>query len=471
MKGMQRALLASAAAFVVVGGAQAADLPTRKGAAAAEYVKVCHVDGGAGFVIPGSDTCLKISGSVLAQVEAGTLTQQYNWAGNGGTSETALAKGASTASRNGLGYTTRGVLNFDTTTNTAYGPLQAHIGVNLDYGSGFDSYNANTAYIDKGYLTWAGLTAGKASSFFSMIGAGYGTADIFSPDRRDENEPLLLAYTATFGGGFSATISLEDPVLQGPSSTQAYPSPAPGYYTLAGSDEFIAGDSTYQGQRAPDIVAALDLSQSWGSAHLGGVAHDVNMVENYDAAGTTLNTWGWAIDGGLKFNLPMLGDSSDSIQLQGSYSQNAVWYSGIPDGMWFENGQVNGNGVAMPVADSYYVTAGSNAGHWATPTAWALTAIGEYHIGSTFAVDPEVSYGQINWSGLGSGGQLSPNSQSWIGGAVFHWDPVAHLDFSLELLYQTTHQSMPTGYVATSGVPWQANTDGLAGRIGVTRDF
>ncbi|HEY1940921.1 MAG TPA: porin [Roseiarcus sp.] len=464
--------MASAAALVVVGGARAADLPIRKGTPAAEYVKVCHVDGAAGFVIPGSDTCLKISGSLLAQVEAGNLTQQYAWAGNGGTSETALAKGASTASRSSIGYTARGILNFDTATNTAYGPLQAHIGVFFDYGSGFDSYNADTAYIDKGYLTWAGLTAGKAASFFSMLGAGYGTADIFSPDRRDENEPLLLAYTATFGGGFAATISLEDPVLQGPSSTAIPAGSAPsGYYTLAGVDEFIAGNSTYQGQRSPDIVAALDLQQGWGGAHLAGVAHQVNMVETYDAAGSTLNTWGWAIDGGLKFNLPMLGDPSDNVQLQGSYSQNAVWYSGIPDGMWFENGQVNGNGVMMPVADSYYVTAGSNSGRWATPTAWALTAIGEYHLGPNFAIDPEVSYGEITWSGLGSGGQLSPDSESWIGGAVFHWDPVAHLDFDLELLYQTTHQSQPGGFVTAGGVPWQANTSGLAGRLSVTRDF
>ena len=471
MKGLQRAFLASAATLVVVGGAQAADLPTRKGTPAAEYVKVCHVDGTAGFIIPGSDTCLKISGSVMAQVEAGNLSQQYSWAGNRGTSQTALTQGATTASRNALGYTARGTLNFDTTTSTAYGPLEAHLGVYFDYGSGFDSYNANTAYINQGYVNWAGITAGKAPSFFSMIGAGYGTADIFSPDRRDENQPLLLAYTATFGGGFSATISLEDPVLNGPSSTQTYPSPTPGYYTMAGADEFIAGNSTYQGQRAPDIVAALDLQQGWGSAHLGGVAHDVNMVEDYDASGNTLNKWGWALDGGLKFNLPMLGDSSDSVQLQGSYSQNAVWYSGIPDGMWFENGQVNGNGVMMPVADSYYVTSGSNSGRWATPTAWAVTAIGEYHIGSTFAIDPEISYGQLTWNGLGTGGQLSPNSESWIGGAVFHWDPVAHLDFDIELLYQSTHQAQPTGFIAAGGVPWQANSNGLAGRFAVTRDF
>ena len=40
---MKSLLLGSAATLVVVAGAQAADLPTRKGAPAAEYVKVCKI--------------------------------------------------------------------------------------------------------------------------------------------------------------------------------------------------------------------------------------------------------------------------------------------------------------------------------------------------------------------------------------------------------------------------------------------
>ncbi len=64
---MKSILLGSAAGLVAVAAAQAADLPTRK-SAPAEYVKVCNVGGMAGFVLPGSDTCFKISGSVIAQV-------------------------------------------------------------------------------------------------------------------------------------------------------------------------------------------------------------------------------------------------------------------------------------------------------------------------------------------------------------------------------------------------------------------
>src|ERR1700736_264979 len=78
MHKLELALLASAAAIVTVAGAQAADLPTRK-SAPAEYVKVCNVGGMAGFVIPGSDACLKIGGYISAQVAAGNTKKGYYW--------------------------------------------------------------------------------------------------------------------------------------------------------------------------------------------------------------------------------------------------------------------------------------------------------------------------------------------------------------------------------------------------------
>jgi hypothetical protein len=448
-------LLGSAASVVVFASAQAADLPTRKGEPTAEYVKVCRIDGIAGFVIPGSDTCLKITGYAMAQVEAGNLTQQYAWAGANG-SEKSLALGASTASRNAIGYATRAEVELIAKTNTAYGILTSDVDMQYNYGSGYDNFGAGTGFLNHAYLNWAGITAGKANSFFSFFGAGPAWADIFSPDRQTYNQPLLLAYTATFGGGLSATISLEDPVLAGPSA---------GEPPLAGTDEEIIANSSYLGQRSPDIVASVDLMQGWGGAHLSGVAHNVYMTD-----GTyNLNTWGYAIDGGLKVNLPMIGEG-DNIELQGVWSRNAVWYSGISDAMFGENGQVNGNGVMMPVADAF-----SNLnGTWATPTAWSLTAISELHFGPLFSIDPEISYANLTWSGLSGAmsGALSTDSQSWIVGAIGHWDPVAHLDFSLELLYQTTHQSMPAAYTVPAGdVPWKATTDGIESRLAITRDF
>ena len=70
-------LLSAAAGIVTVASAQAADLPTKKAAPAAEYVKICTVGGITGFVLPGSDTCMKIGGYITGQFEGGNLKDQY----------------------------------------------------------------------------------------------------------------------------------------------------------------------------------------------------------------------------------------------------------------------------------------------------------------------------------------------------------------------------------------------------------
>src|SRR5579859_4854724 len=109
---MKSILLGSAAGVVAVAAAQAADLPTRK-AAPAEYVKICNVCGMAGWILPGSDTCFKISGYITGQVEAGNLQQGYSWGlGTGkATGTTTVSKsggtgafGAGTNERNSFGW-------------------------------------------------------------------------------------------------------------------------------------------------------------------------------------------------------------------------------------------------------------------------------------------------------------------------------------------------------------------------------
>ena len=60
-------------------------------------------------------------------------------------------------------------------------------------------------------MTWAGITAGKAESFFSFIGGGDNYEQHLLSRPKGFNEPLLLAYTASFGGGFTATLSAQSP--------------------------------------------------------------------------------------------------------------------------------------------------------------------------------------------------------------------------------------------------------------------
>ncbi|MCJ2132496.1 porin, partial [Methylobacterium sp. J-026] len=216
MKLLKGSLLGSAAAFAAVGAAHAADLPVKK-AVPVEYVRVCNAYGAGFFYIPGTDTCLRISGR--ARFEGGYMTSNSRAAGNGDTS----------------GYQGRMRINLDARTQTAYGTLRAFVrldaGARTGYsgvgqsgtqqrigqayaGIGTDSFGRDSQFVnvDKAFIQFAGMTAGRASSFFDFYahdfefaGATAGS-DVFSTN--------LLAYTATVGNGLSATISIEDPVFR-----------------------------------------------------------------------------------------------------------------------------------------------------------------------------------------------------------------------------------------------------------------
>src|ERR1700742_4799428 len=58
-------LLGFAAGLVSLGAASAADLPMAK-SEPVEYVKICTAFGPGFFYIPGTDTCLQISGQIRA---------------------------------------------------------------------------------------------------------------------------------------------------------------------------------------------------------------------------------------------------------------------------------------------------------------------------------------------------------------------------------------------------------------------
>ncbi len=550
---MKSIMLGSAAGIVAVASAQAADLPTRK-AAPVEYVKVCNVGGITGWTLPGSDTCVKISGYMTGHYIDGNLSNQFNDAGaatsaaatalnpfapshlsqtlmvqggdtaqpifNGGTvpitiGGTTFAPGAKLGitlpnqqnaifNRDAQGWNIRANLGFDFASNTAYGPLIGHMDFNSDLGSGLDSPRGSFTYVNTGYVTWAGITAGKAQSFYSFIGGGDNWNNFFSPDQKGFNEPILFAYTASFGGGFTATLAAQSQGTNGASGggTNLNGSYSDGTNNL-GTGAYtggIAGPTTFGGQRWPDIVGALHLKQGWGEAQVSGVIHNVNVRDyNYYASDTcgisglatcsaSEGKVGWGVDAGVKFNLQGWGGlfaAGDDIISTGSYTQNAVWYSGLPDAQNGENGQVNGNGQPMYMSDAYF---NPLTNQWATPRAWSASTLIEHHWTPTFYTDLEGSIGGIQWSGqngsvLTAGGpigtgQISPHAFTWLVGADIGWNPVTNLNFDLELMYQHVTQDAPSGNIGTiyntgAFVPgaWEGDSSGFQGRLRVTRYF
>ena len=79
---------------------------------------------------------------------------------------------------------------------------------------GIDQFGRDQQHVnaDKAFIQFAGLTAGRASSFFDFYAHDF---EIYGATAgSDVASTNLLAYTATFGNGLSATVSAEDPVYR-----------------------------------------------------------------------------------------------------------------------------------------------------------------------------------------------------------------------------------------------------------------
>ncbi|MCJ2020404.1 porin, partial [Methylobacterium sp. E-065] len=111
----QKSRLGAAAALAAVGAAHAADRPVKK-AVPSGYVRVCSACGAGFFYIPGTDTCLRVSGR--ARFEGGYQTSYTRQAGAAGDTS---------------GYHGRMRINLDARTQTAYGTLRAF--TRLDAGA------------------------------------------------------------------------------------------------------------------------------------------------------------------------------------------------------------------------------------------------------------------------------------------------------------------------------------------------
>lgn len=403
-------LLGSAAGIVAIASAQAADLPTKKGAPAAEYVKVCKITVNGtpvvGFTLPGSDTCLKIHGYVSAQ---------YTFASTHLKTDDAF------------GFYTRGRIGFDAVSNTSAGPLFSTVTLDANYGAGIDGQGDYSARAVYAYIQWAGLTAGRHQSFFDFLAGGAAWDDFISPDHSGTGTNLL-AYTATLGGGFSATLSLESPQSHG------------GY------------DLTSYGVRSPDFVLNLSDAQSWGKVQLSGVAH----YNDYYLAGTNTkaDTWGWGVLGGVTINLPGLAGSD--FGLQAVYTSGATAYSGWDSfgSFNYSNSTTLYSGGPLPLYDVN--------GNGKATTAGSVAAQFDFKLNPQFTISPELSYGWLDYANHG------PKETAWLGGAVFGWTPVNNLTFNLDLLYISGNTKIPanSGYYGPTG-----NWDGFNGKIRIERDF
>ena len=439
-----------------------------------EYVRICSTEGKGFFYIPGTDTCLRVGGRVRYsyQFTSGRAVTPNIFTGPfGGVNN--FANG-DRSSFQGLAF-----LNFDARSRTSHGTLRTFIRLITAYSSGpslASGTNARAGFaywgigqdtygraqtliqLDKAFVQFAGFTAGRAGSFFDFY--AHDLEHIGATTSSDVASTNLLAYTGTFGGGWSATLSVEDPISRrqplyanqtfgttgvgsalgaagalasvGGTFTQSVPYFSNGTLRVANYD-------VVQRQAVPDIVAAIRYDAPWGSAQFSAATHEIrigSLVSTQAAAigsngliapagvaeqgaaslpiglpGRVRSEIGWAVQGGVKVNLPQIA-TGDVLWLQAAYSEGGLSYVGTPMRSLGGLNQTNtASRLGLGTVDAFI---GSD-GRLKLTEAWSLTAAflhywsPEWRSG-VFGSYSSVSFGAGARTGRGPANLLAANS-------------------------------------------------------------
>ncbi|MBR0833989.1 porin [Bradyrhizobium manausense] len=352
MKLVKSLLLGSAAGLIAVGGAQAADLPVK--AKAVEYVKICSLYGAGFYYIPGTDTCIKLSGYARADAVLGGANDY------GFNNSQATANGGSNNRLTNYYYTrARMDLNVDTRTATEYGVVRTYADMIFSYDTGNITGSSPATFAAGGatlglyhaFIQFAGFTMGRTVSIFDAPWQSYnaGGPDTVPGGSNHVTGVNQFAYTADFGQGITGSLALESPDTQSNgqgnlwnvngfaasgsvSATTGLPTITSA--TAAAAAALIQGQygvNAWGGTRSPDIVGALRVDQAWGLGQISVAAHDLHpgYYGTTEPTGHPSDKWGWAVQGALSIkNIPT--GAGDSINLNAVYT----------DGMSRENFQV-----------------------------------------------------------------------------------------------------------------------------------
>jgi hypothetical protein len=331
-------LIGSILSASVSGAAWSADAVVVPEPEPVEYVRVCDMYGAGFFYIPGTETCLAISGYVWFQLGFDSTTDWY---------------AAQVRTR----------VNFDARNETEWGTLRSYVRIESVWdamnqvqtvfsnnaavapvGTAIGSFNYGTdglARIDQAYITIGGLFAGYSESVWAAHvgdpGATNWGAHSWSGLSYGYQQRHRISYSFN-ANGFFGTVSLEDD----------------------GNPNFM-----------PDIVGKVGFAGGWGAVW-AKVAYDEDLAPataaflGARAAGLS-GVDGWAASLGAQINMPNMPGSS--FRLIGYYASNANAYS--VGGRWSVLASYNqqfsptfGASVgAQYIADTNFAAAG-------TPSTW-----------------------------------------------------------------------------------------------------
>ena len=380
------AILGTVAGLIAaVGPAFSADLPVAP--EPVDYVRICDAYGARFYYIPGTETCLRVGGRVRTEFRVRNFGEAENAWGN--------------RDSDGYEWRSRGYLFLDARTATEFGTLRAYIESYIT-----QTNDTSSATLDRAYIQWGGLLAGRNGSNFDFF-TGYAfNAQIESYSDRKLSQ---AAYTLAFGNGLNATLAVED---------------RSGRETAIGLNGGTVG---YGGTRMPDVVAALGVSQGWGEAQIMGALHQVYPNAAYNGlTGSGEDELGWAIGAGVEVNFGGLARGG-SIALQAVYTDGASgygstgWNSRITDAVWDGTstettktlnifGGVNlglTETIQTNIEGGYHTVEGGTAAY--DFTQWSATANVVWEPVEGFIMGPEIQYRDVDYSsssGLSDGYEL-----------------------------------------------------------------
>jgi Porin subfamily len=447
-------ILGSAAGFIAVSGAQAADLPVK--AKAVEYVKICSLYGAGFYYIPGTDTCIKLGGYLRVDTTFnGGIFDQPAWNGN---------LGQQNRLRDYYAARSRLALSIDTRTATEYGVVrtfgQANFNLNSSTGEGPGVAGTQTLGVDLVFIQFAGFTFGKSASAYASPWHGYpGNNSSFLLGGHDDVVGTNnIQYTAQFGNGVSATIGLDDPYYNRTSLLNVgATNPA---------TAIAAGSNAYSGARTPDIVGNIRVDQAWGLFQISGALHEVGGSYNLLTAGAPNalseisghpdSKWGGSVMAALQLkNIPT--GPGDDIKVDVSYAKGATKnvISTAPSfAMFGDTGRADSyqsigfgqtaDGVYLPGGDIKLVEAygirGAFNHNW--DPYWSTSLFGSYAAVRYNGSNTDITTAKGQWCANYNTGKVvsldyscNPDYNISQLGLITRWTPVKNLTFSAEAMW------------------------------------